>query len=115
MSERITAATVEGHTCHGCIYQAEHGQRRALNLRMAEYRCDNCQRPLCRDHIRYESQGDWWLCAKCVAAYEIGAQRRGVALGDDANPAWEGFTPDSLAILMVALAIVGAIIRGATG
>lgn len=80
MSETITARPASGVECEGCRYQVGKGQRKPEKIAAAEYLCDNCQRPLCGDHIVYEERGDWWLCARCLAYYfAIARSRRSVA------------------------------------
>lgn len=52
--------------CAGCLYQVQKRQRRATTVAGAEYRCNHCGRPLCREHIRYDAGTAWWLCAVCI-------------------------------------------------
>lgn len=78
MSGQIAARPASGVECEGCRYQADKRQRRPEHVKPAEYLCDNCQRPLCIDHIRHEDRGDWWLCAYCLTASVRAAERRAV-------------------------------------
>lgn len=75
MSAMIDARRARpGTECEGCRYQARKGIRK--HVQPAEYRCDNCDRPLCKPHINYEERGRWWLCARCLVIYERKRQRR---------------------------------------
>lgn len=70
MSATITATPAVSGPCSGCEYQVFKGQRKATNVLPANYLCDHCFAPLCKGHIQYEERGDWWLCAKCLTAFE---------------------------------------------
>lgn len=62
--------------CAGCLWQVQHGQRLAANVRAARRRCGNCRLPLCREHARWEGRLGWHLCARCQARYDRQYEQR---------------------------------------